>query len=533
MKRVRPWRSAYVAVAVLLCVSWGSVAAAATSAKSGAAKPKSGGTITLVGSPKTLDPGTTATQPSSATFFTLLYGQLFRHNPNNSISPYLATSYTLSPDGTTATITLRHGVHFQDGTTFNAAAVRFNLLRDLKGDSSGICPCEPFINAISSITTNGAYTVVLHLAHRDTMLYDALSESTATYMISPTAYNKEGAASYGLNPVGAGPYRVTAFTPGTAITFVKNDHYYLKGHPYLQQINVQNVLNDQPLLAGLGSGTLDIVTFNNGNLAASVSQAVTQYSGIAHEVLTPANLWMEMQINTYKPPFNNIQAREALAEATDPSVFIPQLAGHDYQTCELQSKAQELPIGTACPKGYKTYNPTAASALVSQLKSQNGSSYFNFTIEDITNTTVESNIIQALIKEYQAVGMNPVLNFVSHSQMVADQAVGNYNVFAPNPGGGDDLPLLSIAPLIAAGSPQNAFGYRSAALDALLVRVETAKSPAQEASLWKQFVQADELQYANIPLLYGSADEFVNNNLHGVVFAGRAIYLDNAWWTGS
>jgi ABC-type oligopeptide transport system substrate-binding subunit len=242
---------------------------------------------------------------------------------------------------------------------------------------------------------------------------------------------------------------------------------------------------------------------------------------------------MEMQFNAYKPPFNNIQAREAIAEATDPTPFLSELAGYDKATCQIQGPAQQLPVGTACPAGYLSYNPTAASALVTQLKSQYGANYFNFTIEDITNTTVEETIDDALIKEYQAVGMNPVLSFVSHGQMVADQADGNFNLFAPNPGGGDDNPLESVAALVTAGSPQNAYGYKSAALNALLVRVETAKSPAQEDALWTKFLDTDELQYANIPLLYGSADEFVNNDLHGVVFAGRDTYFDNAWWSGT
>jgi peptide/nickel transport system substrate-binding protein len=529
----RPTAIASAAILVTLICGPGLGVASAAKAHAAAGKPVAGGTITVVGSPKTLDPGTTATQPSSAPWFTLVYGQLFRHNPNNSISPYMATSYVESPDGLTATIQLKKGITFQDGTPFNAAAVQFNLERDLKGDASGTCPCEPFINAISKVTTKGAYTVVLHLSHRDNLLYDALSESTAGYIISPTAYQKAGPLNYGLNPVGAGPYRVTAFTPSTSVTFVKYNHFFIKGHPYIQQINVENVLNDQPLLAGLGSQTLDWVTFNNGNLSSTVSQALTQYSSFTHEVVTGANLWMEMQFNAYKPPFNNIQAREAIAEATDPTPFVGGLAGYDKATCQIQGPSQQLPVGTACPAGYLSYNPTAAAALVTQLKAQYGSSYFNFSIEDITNTTVEANIDQALIKEYQAVGMNPTFNFVSHGQMVADQAVGNFNLFAPNPGGGDDNPLLSVAALISAGSPQNAFGYKSATLDALLVRAETAKSPAQEDALWKQFLDTDELQYANIPLLSGAADEFVNDNLHGVVFAGRDTYFDNAWWSGS
>src|SRR5579872_2105793 len=43
----------------------------------------------------------------------------------------LATSWTISPDGRTYTVKLRQGVKFQDGTAFDAQAVKFNIERAL------------------------------------------------------------------------------------------------------------------------------------------------------------------------------------------------------------------------------------------------------------------------------------------------------------------------------------------------------------------------------------------------------------------
>src|SRR6202162_4687148 len=49
--------------------------------------------------------------------------------PSPPLVPGLATSWDISPDGTVYTFKLRPGVKFHDGTSFDAAAVKFNFER--------------------------------------------------------------------------------------------------------------------------------------------------------------------------------------------------------------------------------------------------------------------------------------------------------------------------------------------------------------------------------------------------------------------
>ena len=51
--------------------------------------------------------------------------------PDGTYKPALATSWTSSPDGREWTFKLRSGVKFQDGTPFDAAAVKYNFERVL------------------------------------------------------------------------------------------------------------------------------------------------------------------------------------------------------------------------------------------------------------------------------------------------------------------------------------------------------------------------------------------------------------------
>jgi len=59
------------------------------------------------------------------------------------IIPWLAESYTVSPDGLQYTFTLRQGITFQDGTPFNAEAVWFSLNRILIIDGTSGDPTAP------------------------------------------------------------------------------------------------------------------------------------------------------------------------------------------------------------------------------------------------------------------------------------------------------------------------------------------------------------------------------------------------------
>ncbi|WP_312829542.1 ABC transporter substrate-binding protein, partial [Pantoea anthophila] len=58
-----------------------------------------------------------------------IFERLFQFDPQMKLQPWLATGYTANESATEFTLTLRKGVTFQDGTPFNAEAVKANLDR--------------------------------------------------------------------------------------------------------------------------------------------------------------------------------------------------------------------------------------------------------------------------------------------------------------------------------------------------------------------------------------------------------------------
>lgn len=74
----------------------------------------------------TLDPydaNDTLSQAVAKSFYQGLFGL----DKEMKLKNVLAESYTVSDDGLTYTVKLREGIKFQDGTDFNAAAVKANL----------------------------------------------------------------------------------------------------------------------------------------------------------------------------------------------------------------------------------------------------------------------------------------------------------------------------------------------------------------------------------------------------------------------
>ncbi|MBO0693042.1 MAG: hypothetical protein J2P58_09110, partial [Acidimicrobiaceae bacterium] len=152
----------FAVVALVLGLAMAQSASAASSSK-----PQSGGTMTVLENaglsgawPQGLDPATNTSDLADDPYMESIYGNLFEQQANGKMVPDLASGYKFIDGNKTLEIFLRHGVTFQDGTPFNAAAVSWNIRRDL--DPKNACICDSSF-PVASITTRGKYTVLMHL----------------------------------------------------------------------------------------------------------------------------------------------------------------------------------------------------------------------------------------------------------------------------------------------------------------------------------------------------------------------------------
>src|SRR5262249_9119546 len=116
-------------------------------------------TVGLAGAPDALDP-TTASTFDGRTGFANMCQKLDDINAQLNIVPQLAASLPVVTDGgKTYTIQLKPGIKFNDGTAFNAAAVKTTLEHYLT-DPQSARAAE--LKGLTSVDATGPDTVVLH-----------------------------------------------------------------------------------------------------------------------------------------------------------------------------------------------------------------------------------------------------------------------------------------------------------------------------------------------------------------------------------
>lgn len=202
----------------------------------------------------TLDP-TLAGSYVGRIVFAGMCDKLFDYDTKLHIVPQLATGYTYK-DPTHLVLHLRKGVQFQDGETFDAAAVKYTLERDLtmKGSLR-----KGQINAIQTISVVDPLTVELVLKTPSSPLLAQLAGRPGI-MLAPKAAEKES-AKFGLHPVCAGPFRFAERVPQQKIVLERFPGYWNAKAVHFDRVVYEPIVNSAVRLANLQSGAIDLAEY--------------------------------------------------------------------------------------------------------------------------------------------------------------------------------------------------------------------------------------------------------------------------------
>jgi peptide/nickel transport system substrate-binding protein len=439
---------------------------------------RDGGTlkVALAGDADTLDPTSLHTVVAWQALSPMC-DSLYRLDKNARPQPSLATAVPeLSADGLTATIKLRSGVKFNDGTVFDAAAVKASLQLAKKQSAYLGAP-------IKSINASAPDTVVIHL----TKPYAPLKADLAGpggMIVSPAQVKKLG-KKFGTHPVCVGPFRFTRRVAGDSITLSRSPLYYDADRIKLDSIQFKIIPDPNARIAAVQSGEVQVAESANGpdlpRLEANADLVVAKSTGLGWQGLF-VNVGNSNGVGKPIKPRNtplakSAEVRQAFSLAIDRDAIAKLQGGGTVAGCSPISPVSDLYEKPACPK--------RDVAKAKELIQKSGVS------TPIKATLVaplgkdSQRIMQAIQSMVREVGFDVKIDTCDVAACVGRALAGNFDLAEIQFSGLPD-PDANISPFFLTGSFLGFSGMPNPKVDDLLAQAREANDPQKRVSLYKQ-----------------------------------------------
>ncbi|HEX5403682.1 MAG TPA: ABC transporter substrate-binding protein [Pseudonocardiaceae bacterium] len=452
-----------------------------------------GGTIVvaLASDPGTIDP-TLADTFDARVVFTSFCEKLYDANSQLQPVPQLASGLpTTSSDGLTVTIPLRTGIKFNDGTPFNADAVKTTLDRDMT--MSGSARARE-IAAIKTVSVLNPTTVRIKLKYPFSPLVAQLADRAGLIM-SPTALTKLG-AKFGDAPVCVGPFKYAGRVEGTSLSFVKAPDYYNASKVKAAGVTYKIITDPTTRADNLQSGDVqaaeqldatDIPQLQSDNSLKIESISAISYEGIsinisnAHGVSAPSG-----PVNT--PLAKSPQLRQAFEMALDRNAMNKAVYnGAESVDClPLPIQSPFRPANPDCTP----YNPTVAKQMVA-------ASGVKVPVPVSLMIPANSGVdrLAAVIQSMEAkAGFAVTIKSVEFTSALAAARAGNFDTFLIGWSGRLD-PDGDLSDLVTTGGSNNFSGLNDQQLDSLVTQSAASSDPqVRKASYAKTLQRVQQLR---------------------------------------
>jgi peptide/nickel transport system substrate-binding protein len=485
-----------------------------------AAQPQSGGVLKiisrsdlgLIGNPTKGTANITRTLGPAMDF-------LLRHDSNWDPIPAsgLAQSWDISPDGTSITFHLKQGVKFQDGTDFNAAALKYNF--------ETYTSITPYLQKVSSYEVVDPLTLKINLKVFDATFLSELGHGLPGLVISPTAAAKQSTDETMAkdHTIGTGPFTYTSWKQNVNAIFTRWGGYREKGLPYLDGVEWDYVIDPVTSLISFQKGEAQVIMDLTPVDANTLKEK--GYQIIVIQTQQPVMPLVPDGANA-DSPWSNVKVRQALEYAVDKKAIAPSVGYGFYQPANQFA----LPTDARYNKNLvpREYDPAKAKALLAE-----GGYPGGFKTQLIAQTGFNQDILVAIQTYLKAVGIDASLNVVDAAKYVSFNQKG-WNNGVMIPGIGMTMGVAGFFRYLGIpGGPGGGLVYNSvyrpdgwqAKLDAMGAQPDDKKRAAQMQEMMQiLFDQAMVIPLWSAPML-GAQDKTVHD-LH--MGEGHQMYYDSA-----
>jgi peptide/nickel transport system substrate-binding protein len=284
-------------------------------------KPRYGGKFLSVGNEKI--PTYDMHQTSLGGVFAVTapaYNCLIRTSPYDPLAldiiPELAHSWEIGDGGKTITFHLHKGVKWHDGAPFSSADVKYTMERIMHPPQGMVSPRGPVFNAlVERIEAPDLDTVVVHGKGPSGMLL-ALFASGHNAIIPKHIVEKDPINALKTQVVGTGPFRLKEPPSTNLWKYERNPEYFLKGLPYLDEIEIHIIDDPQAMLAAVVSKRIHWTeVFLHPNLDGDLAKSAAQQNANLIHAKVPGLILSHFAMQSEKPPFDDVRVRQALSQA--------------------------------------------------------------------------------------------------------------------------------------------------------------------------------------------------------------------------
>lgn len=448
-----------------------------------------------------------------------VYDSLMELTPEGTAQPYLAESMSSSDEGVTWRMGLRAGVRFSDGNPLDAEAVITNVQRHIDTVSS---PAHLFAKRIVSMAALDPLTVefVLDgpLGSFPILFALPMSWGSLGMIMSPAAIERYG-DDVGRNPVGAGPFRLVEWSPGSNARLERNPNYWQPGMPYLDEIEFLPLSDTDSRYASIDNGDVDVVlaAYSQELVRALQDPSLTVY-------YSPGNAGDLMYFNVTRAPFDDRRMREAVVRALDLRALSASLYSNQLVTSQSLFEPDNEYHSDAAALAWPQADPERARQLVDEYRAEGGDT--SITLKSTTARGQFGELVQA---QLAAVGIDVEVQLYDLARYSAEVVQsGDFDLTTTV--SSFDSPFPAVQRLLGTGGSANYGRYSNPEVDALLA---TAASTDDEAERTRAYQQVELIVNEELAVCWisrGYISTITRNHVRGVVrYPNRDMFYATLW----
>jgi peptide/nickel transport system substrate-binding protein len=344
-----------------------------------------------------------------------IYDPLMKITAERKLEPFLAESVTPNGDATVWTIKARPNITFHDGAKFDGEAIRANIATRKTSGLASIA-LEP----IESVSVVDEMTAQVKMK-QPWVAWNWTLASQSGYVVSPKALllpdgtvNPEASS----HPVGTGPFMFEERQQDSFLKVRKNPTYWQPGKPYLDGIDFAIIVDPTARAKSLESGTIDAMITERPADVKKFREADGYVQAEDFEGDTSA-----VMLNEARPPFDNRNARAALAYATDRQGVIDGVGdGLPPDATQPYNPKQSWYVADA---PYPSFDLAKAREFVDKYKAETGQAALTFEITGRPGDD-QDTLLQVLLAQWKNAGIEATIKTLEQTQFLIDVVYGRY-----------------------------------------------------------------------------------------------------------